>query len=159
MIFSSVVSHIVLLAMPQKPQPSITFAFRHVEETHAQVINKIMTFTFFPCQSLWFFSIWVYVNQNNHTSSWPRLSLSSALKMSKSKTEENSFFIDLALSIPCLATRTTCDNGRKVKHHVVSQGHCTLQTANWVWWLVALSCLICPAFAVPPSLLIDSSAH
>lgn len=48
MIFSSVVSHIVFLAVPQKPQPSITVAFRHVEETHAKTINKIMTFTFFP---------------------------------------------------------------------------------------------------------------
>lgn len=48
MIFSSVVSHIVFLAVPQKPQPSITVAFRHVEETHAKTINKIMTFKFFP---------------------------------------------------------------------------------------------------------------
>jgi hypothetical protein len=48
MMFCSVVSHIALLAIAQKPQPSITFAFRHVEETHAKTINKIMTFTFFP---------------------------------------------------------------------------------------------------------------
>lgn len=48
MIFPSVVSHIVFLAGPQKPQPSITVAFRHVEETHAKTINKIMTFIFFP---------------------------------------------------------------------------------------------------------------
>lgn len=48
MIFPSVVSHIVQLAMPQKPQPSITFAFRHVEEMHAKPINQIMTFTFSP---------------------------------------------------------------------------------------------------------------
>lgn len=48
MIFSSVVSHIVFLAAPQKPQPSITVAFRHVEETHAKTINKIMTFKFSP---------------------------------------------------------------------------------------------------------------
>lgn len=48
MIFSSVVSHIVFLAVPQKPQSSITVAFRHVEETHAKTINKIMTFKFFP---------------------------------------------------------------------------------------------------------------
>lgn len=48
MIFFSVVSHIVFLAVLQKPQPSITVAFRHVEETHAKTINGIMTFTFFP---------------------------------------------------------------------------------------------------------------
>lgn len=48
MMFFSVVSHIVQLAMPQKPQPSITLAFRHVEEMHAKPINQIMTFTFFP---------------------------------------------------------------------------------------------------------------
>lgn len=52
MIFSSVVSHIVFLAMPQKPQLSITVAFRHVDETHAKIINKIMTFTFFSGQSV-----------------------------------------------------------------------------------------------------------
>lgn len=50
MIFSPVVSHIAQLAMPQKPQPSITFAFRHVEEMHAKTIKQIMTFTFFPPQ-------------------------------------------------------------------------------------------------------------
>lgn len=152
MIFSSVVSHIVLLAMPQKPQPSITFAFRHVEETHAKVINKIMTFTFFPCQSLWFFSIWFYVNQNNHTSSWPRLSLSSALKMSKSKTEENSFFIDLAHSTPCLATRTTCDNGGKVASRLIpkslhsADSQLSLMTSSSE--LSHLPCVCCSSFSV-----------
>lgn len=34
--------------MPQKPQPSITFAFRHVEEMHAKTINQVTTFTFSP---------------------------------------------------------------------------------------------------------------
>lgn len=31
--------------MPQKPQPSIAFAYRHVKETHVKPVNKIITFT------------------------------------------------------------------------------------------------------------------
>lgn len=31
--------------MPQKPQLSIAFAYRHVKETHVKAINKITTFT------------------------------------------------------------------------------------------------------------------
>lgn len=31
--------------MPQKPQLSIAFAFRHVKETHIKAINEIMMFT------------------------------------------------------------------------------------------------------------------
>lgn len=59
-------------------------------------LTKLWHLYFFPdCQTLWFFTMWFYMHQNNdHKSSWPHVPLLSALKMSGSKTEENSVSMD-----------------------------------------------------------------
>lgn len=86
---------------PRNRNPQLQLLLDTWKKHMLKQLTKLWHLHFSPdCQSLRFFSMWFYRNQNNdHKSSWPHLSLPSALlwknvKKKKSKAGENNFSID-----------------------------------------------------------------
>ena len=85
---------------PRNHNPQLQLLLDMWKKHMLKQLTKLWRLHFSPdCQSLRFFSMWFYRNQNNdHKSSWPHLSLPSALLWKhvkkKSKAGENSFSID-----------------------------------------------------------------